>query len=219
VGGFCFAEESKKEAAPASKYEPAVRTYFLKHITPREVEKSLKLYFLSISADSGSNMFTVSILQDKIAEFEKLLEKIDVEKKKIIFRIFTVIATNESAGDDIRSEELKKVIAELKSVLSFKSYKLDGISLLTVKEGSESGHLTLSTKLPDLNVQIYDVRIKGDTPGKRTVEIEDLRLSEYKVVLIETGTSIQENGYLVAGVSRVGKNGDALVLVINAEIK
>ncbi len=217
--GFCFAEESKKEAAAGPKYEPEIRTYFLKHITPRDVDHSLGLYFLRLSADSSSDMFTVSILKDKIADFERLLEKIDVEKKSIIFRIFTLIATNTGESDDIRNEDLKKVISELKSVLSFKSYKMDGTSLLTLKEGSRPNQLTLSTRLPDLNLRIYEVRVKGDTPGKRTVEIGELRLCEYKITIIETATSIQENGYLVAGVSRVGKNGDALVLVINAEIK
>jgi hypothetical protein len=55
--------------------------------------------------------------------------------------------------------------------------------------------------------------------GKRTIDIRNLRLSEYKNILIETETSLNEDGYLVAGVSRVGENGDALILVINAQIK
>jgi len=37
--------------------------------------------------------------------------------------------------------------------------------------------------------------------------------------LIRTSTSINENGYLVVGVSKIGENGDSLILVINAEIK
>jgi hypothetical protein len=37
-------------------------------------------------------------------------------------------------------------------------------------------------------------------------------------ILIESETSIKENGYLAAGVSKID-NGDSLVLVMNAEIK
>jgi hypothetical protein len=215
--GYNFSQEQPKVVKPG--YHPEVRTYFLKHITPRDVEKSLRYYFENLSADRNSNMFTVRIYKDKIPEFERLLKKIDVEKKKILFRIFTVVASNEGKGEEIRNQDLKKVLAELKSVLSFKSYKLDGASLITVKEGSDDNSLTLLTKLPHLALRLYGVKVKGDTVGKRTIDIRELRLHEYKNILIETETSIKENGYLVAGVSKVGKNGDALVLVINAEIK
>lgn len=214
---YNFSQELKK-AKPLD--EVVVKTYFLNHITPRDVERSLNFYFGSFSGDRHSNMFTIRIYKDKIEEFERLLKKIDVEKKRILFRIFTVIASNEGNGDEIRNKDLKKVLAELKNVLSFKSYKLDGVSMLTAKEGPNENILTLLTKLPNLNLLIGNIKIKGDMPGKRVIEIGELRLREYKnSPLILTETSIKENGYLVAGVSRVGKNGDALVLVINAEIK
>lgn len=217
VSSTNFAEEQTKVVNPG--YQLEVKTYFLEHITPREVEKSLRYYYENLSADRDSNMFTVRIYKDKIPEFEKLLKKIDVEKKRILFRIFTVIASNEGNGDDIGNKDLKKVLAELKSVLSFSSYKLDGTSMITVKEGSDDHTLTLLTKLPHLALLLYGVKVKGDTVGKRTIDIRNLRLSEYKNILIETETSLNEDGYLVAGVSRVGENGDALILVINAQIK
>lgn len=219
-GSYNFSQVSQdKSKVVKPGYHPEVRTYFLKHITPRDVEKSLRYYFEILSADRNSNMFTVRIYKHRIPEFERLLKKIDVERKKILFRIFTVIASNEGKGDEIRNKDLENVLTELKSVLSFKSYKLDGTSLITVKEGSEDNSLKLVTKLPGLSLLLYGIKIKGDTVGKRTIEITDLTLREFKSILIETETSINENGYLVAGVSRVGENGDALVLVINAEIK
>lgn len=214
---FNFSQEAK--AAPDLNDVVVVKTYFLKHISPRDVEKSLKFYFGSFSADRDSNMFTIRIYRNKIAEFERLLKKIDVEKKKVLFRIFTVIASNEGNGSAIKNKDLDKVLEELKKVLSFKSYKLDGASMITAKEGPNDNFLTLQTKLPNLNLQIEDVRVKGDKPGSREIEIRELRLRAYKNILIETETSIKEKGYLVAGVSRVGENGDALVLIINAEIK
>jgi len=221
VGSTNFAEEQTKAEEPTKVirpgYHPVVKTYFLEHITAREV-KSLRYYYESLSADRDSNMFTVRIFKDKIPEFERLLKKIDVEKKKILFRIFTVIASNEGNGDNIANKDLKKVLAELKSVLSFKSYKLDGTSMITVKEGSNDHTLTLLTKLSHLTLRLYGVKVKGDRVGKRTIDIKNLRLREYKIHLIDTETSLNENGYLVAGVSKVGQNGDALILVINAQI-
>jgi hypothetical protein len=44
-------------------------------------------------------------------------------------------------------------------------------------------------------------------------------LKDTLVIFISTETSFKEKGYLVAGVSKLGPNGEALVLIINAEIK
>ena len=51
------------------------------------------------------------------------------------------------------------------------------------------------------------------------IQKQELRLREKNFNLISTQTSIKENGYLVAGVSTLGKNGDSLALIINAKIK
>ncbi len=215
---LAFTEESKK--APAHQREIVIKTYFTNHITAREVEKSLGPYLHNLTAVShDSNMFTVKIENNHIAEFERLLKKIDVEKKDIRFRVFTVIASNEGNGESIKNKDLQRVLKELRGVLSFQSYHLDGVSMMNLKENSGENILMLSTKLPRLRLRIRNVFLKGTIPGKRSIQLKGLELSERERDLIETSTSIDENGYLVAGVSSVGEKGDALILIINAEIK
>lgn len=216
-------EKQKKEGPKrktSSSYSNAVtKTYFLKHISPREVQKALRYYFFNASILESKKMITVRIAKENIAQFEQLLKKIDVEKKTITFRIFTVIASQKPNGGKIENKDLKGVIKELKNVLSFKSFKLDGVSLLSLKEGSNHNRVDLSSNFDGLELTLRNVNLVKLPNKTYSIDIGELRLDEFNNRLLETKISIKENGYLVAGVSKIGKNGNSLVLIINAKIK
>lgn len=234
VGGLVFGKNSKAASQPrqdTSSEQMVLKTYFLKHISPDIVERALQAYVSGTSFVRGSNIITVKIQKSNVATFEELLKKLDVEKKEILIRIFSVIASNESKAGDIENKELRQVLDKLQKVLNFKSFRLDGVSALTVKEGQHRGRIKL-TSSSSLRLELEDIYIKADTSGQRSVgftftldqqtniissanEIKDV----YNERLIESETSVKEKGYLVAGVSKIGKNGDSLVLIINAEIK
>jgi hypothetical protein len=74
------------------------------------------------------------------------------------------------------------------------------------------------------------VNVKGEESRKRVVSVGQIQLSqtyysvgkEETVTLIDThDVSFKEKGFLVVGISgfRSGRRGNALILVINAEIK
>jgi len=209
------------------------KTYVLKHIRPQTVESILREYFLRVSYDpSNGNMITVKILRENIVRFEEMLRQLDVEKRKILFRIFTVIASKDAKPSDIPGKELKGVLSELQKILNFNSYRLDGSSAITVMDGQRRSILTLTSQSSLVFVMEF-VSIEGVGKGARSIKF-DFELSqrfEYPIstgkestsvstnTLIQSETSIKENGYLVAGVSKIGRNGDSLVLIINAEIK
>jgi hypothetical protein len=69
-----------------------------------------------------------------------------------------------------------------------------------------------------LQLYIRDVAVLTGSGGKRSVKL-GLELYANKDRLLISETEIAENGYLVAGVSRIGNDSRSLVLVINAEIK
>jgi hypothetical protein len=219
-------QETKKQSS-SSIY--VTKTYFLKHISPRTVDKAMRAYFRSTpSYERNGNMITVKMLKENIPEFENLLKKIDVEKKKVLIRVFTVIASNEGKSSIIENKDLKRVLTELQKVLSFKAFRVDGASALTVKDGQERGSLQLSSS-SSLKLELGDIYIKEEKAGDRIVGFEFILNQESRFLtkdgglfnntLIRSETFVKENGYLVAGVSKIGKDGDSLVLVINAEIK
>jgi len=233
VSGFAFTygdnqEEKAGKGKNRSNYVDAVtKTYFLKHVSPNTVQRTLRQYFWECAYDKNGNMFTVKIGKENIPSFEKMLKQLDVEKKKILVRVFTVIASHKGKGSAIENKDLKQVLNELQKILSFKSFQLDGVSALTVADGQRRSRLLLSS-LASLRLTLEDIYIKGGEEGQRSVGFEfqleqkaEPGFVDGKYVyetLIESQTSVKENGYLVAGVSKIG-NGDSLVLVINAEIK
>ncbi|MCX6557648.1 MAG: carboxypeptidase-like regulatory domain-containing protein [Candidatus Aminicenantes bacterium] len=145
----------------------------------------------------------------------------DIEKKTILLRIFTVIAAKEGKTEPIENKDLENVLAEVSNLLSFKSYVLDGASMITVNEGAEFSRLALSSSLSEnLRFDFKKISVLTGGNGKRSVKLEFwLNQSSNNQVLLSSETEIAENGYLVAGVSRIGNDGKSLVLVINAEIK
>jgi hypothetical protein len=226
--GLTANQEPAKEQKQAPAFDVVIRTYSLNYVSPQMVCDTLRHYLRECSFDRRGNMLTVRIDRKNIPRFEELLKQMDVEKKKILFRIFTVIASQENKSSDIQNKDLQQVLEELKRILSFKSFRLDGVSAITVTDGQRYSQLQLSSHSP-LILELMEISIKGEKPGDNIIsfqfelkqKVEPPVLKEGKLLyqtLIESETSVKENGFLVAGVSKIG-NGDSLVLVINAEIK
>jgi hypothetical protein len=226
--GFTTSREPAKEKEQSSGLDIVTKTYSLKYASPEMIRDTLRNYIRECSFNRKGNMMTVRIDRENIPKFEELLNQMDVEKKKILFRIFTVIASQENKSSEIQNKDLQLVLGELRRVLSFKSFRLDGVSAITVTDGQRYSKLLLSSH-SSLMLGLMEVSIKGDEPGHKIINFrfelnqifhptgQDNGKTSYQS-LIETETSVKENGYLVAGVSKIG-NGDSLVLVINAEIK
>jgi hypothetical protein len=244
------AEQQKTEAGRADYKQVVddvvVKTYSLKYIGWREVAEAAKLY---VYASSGSdNTITVRLPKPYIADFEALLKKLDVEKRNIMFRVYTIIAARDNAPDiikkpetkDIDNRDLKVALDELKGLWNFKHYWVDAPSFLTVKDGSGGSHVKLVSGLldyADFGMSMRNVRLSGDEPGKRNVTVGEIKLDlnvnapnvSRSSTLIDTQEiSVKEKGYLIVGVSGLETgysglstswSGLALILVISAEIK
>lgn len=207
--------------------ELLIKTYTLKFIRPVEILSAAKFYIFD--STTYGNTIIVKIWRKYIPQFEELLKRLDVEKKIILFKIFTVIASREKDKQEdeiIENKGLKKVLDELRNLWNFKSYKVDGPSLMTVKEDSGSNHSRLVSSVSNFNMLIYHVGVKGEKPGERIITLGQIQLNwrpnilnkESDQTLISTNsTSIKEKGYLVAGIS--GFQGKALILIINTEIQ
>jgi hypothetical protein len=229
-------EERKAIEARMAEEEIVVRTYSLKYIDWRELVDAARFYLVEWTG--SDHTLTVRIRKKNIAEFEAVLKKLDVEKKNILFRVYTIIASRENPPDNIRKPEttqidnrdLKGVLDELKDLWNFKHYWVEAPSVLTVRDGSGNSYFKLVSSQLDLGMNILHVRLGGEEPGKRMITVGQIQLirsintpkGEEKTGLIDTREiSFKEKGYLVVGVSGLGPgyNGLALILVISAEIK
>jgi len=207
-------------------YEIVIKTYFLKYIEPDDLLDAAKLYIKDVTA--YKNSISVEIYRKHIPEFEELLKKLDVEKKSILFKVYTVIASREELkqAEAIENKDLRRVLDELESLWKFKSYKLDGPSFLTLKDGSGSNFFKLVSTTYNFKLYILHVSLIGEQ-NERIVSVGQILLKQIidvrdkaEQTLINTeNVTLKEKGYLVAGVSGIGTDGRALILIIGAEIK
>jgi len=227
-----LAQEKKAEENSGA----ITRTYELKYVAPGDVRRALDAYLLNCSYANSSNLLTVTLMSNRLADFEENLRKLDVPKRQIQFRIFTVIASPSGESGPIENPDLKSVLDELKKLLSFRSYRLDGFSTISLLEGSTGASVQLTTLINDmkrpnilqypqaLNLMIEDVRIEGVGDNQSQFRFgftfgPSARKSGADDWIIVKDTVLKNKGYLVAGVTQQGRNGESLVLVINAEIK
>jgi hypothetical protein len=221
--------------------EVLIKTYTLKYVSPSEVLLVARPYV--IDSTGANNVLTVRIQRKYVPDFEALLKKLDIEKKNILLRIYTIDASRELFSENylkrlpappnqvIEDKDLKKVLDELKGLWNFKSYYVDTPSFLTVKDGAGSNSFRLVSTLQNLEMDVRQIKILGEEIGKRTVAIGQIQMSQIvytpnatnHMTLIDTkDVSVKENGYLIVGVSGYSpgfESGHALILVISAEIK
>jgi len=219
-------------------YEHVVRTYSLKYISVREFIDAARFYI--VDSTGSENALTVRIIRKNIPDFEALLKKLDVEKKNIQFQVYTIVASKDDPPEsyqsylknetkEITDRDLKRVLDEMKGLWNFKHYWVDSPSFLMAKDGSGSNHSKLVSRY-DFELNLHNVRLRGDDPGKRIIAVGEIQLIESlntpngrsPLSLIDTSDiTLKEKGYLVVGVSGLTAawGGLALILVISAEIK
>lgn len=143
------------------------------------------------------------------------------EPKAVLLRLYAVIASRDDLATSIDDEDLEKVLEDLKSVLSFRSYTKAGSFQLPLREG-ESRDIQIFTQ-PPLRCSIDDIRVETDAEGRKKV-LFHLVLEQYNpelkryLGLLDSRTEVFDQGHLVAGVSSF-KGRDSLALIVGAEIK
>ena len=206
-----------------------MKTYELKHIKPEELINASRLFI--IDATTYKNSVTIKITNKNVAKFEELLKKIDVEKKSIRFKVYTILSLTESEGKDeqkgIKDKGLKQVLSELENLWGFKTYVIDNPFFITVTEETGSNYFRLASKIYPFGIRIQNVNLNSDKPGERNITIGQIQLlrqytDEDDLIFIDSkSVVIKEDGYLVVGASGLSfpSEGRVLILVISAEVK
>jgi hypothetical protein len=208
-----------------------VKTYELKFINASEFMRSARFYVVDSTGTESS--LTVRIYERNIPEFEALLKKLDVEKRNIQFQVYTIIASKDqplerfknnfvSETQGIADKDLKRVLEEMKGLWNFKYYWVDSPSFLVVKDGAAGSMFKLVSPF-DFDMNVLRVQLRGDEPGKRIISVGQIKLSQttnqHSTLIDTSDVTFKEKGYLVVGVTGMIGSGQALILVISAEIK
>ncbi|MGD0781507.1 MAG: hypothetical protein ABSA30_01465 [Candidatus Aminicenantales bacterium] len=211
-----------------------VKSYSLKYVDASEIAHGAASKFLRIENIVG-NVLTVSVLKNKVQELDELIKQLDVEKKSILFRIYTVMASRKAPNDAslkaipmtalVDDPELKRVLDELKGLWNFKSYRVESPSFMTAKDRPGYNFLRLISEWTPYNLIIMHPQIRGEEPGKRLIYIKQIQLIERSAensrgstIIDAEDISLKEKGILVVGVGGMPVVG-AVILIISAEIK
>ncbi len=222
------------QAGQAKADVVVVKSYELKFIGASEFMRSAKFYVLDSTGTEKS--LTVRIMSSQIPAFEALMKKLDVEKKNIQFRVYTIMASQDLPEEnpavkfapetkEISDKELKKVLDEMKGLWNFKHFWVDSPSFLLAKDGSGTNQSKLVGQL-NATLALENVQLRGEDVGKRIISVGRVVLvqntSQRQEHLINTSDiTFKESGYLVVGVSGMSeaRSNRALILVISAEVK
>jgi hypothetical protein len=229
------------QAAQAKPDSLVVKSYELKYIGATEFMRSARFYVMDSTGTEKS--LTVRILSSQIPAFEALLKKLDVEKKNVQFKVYTIMASQQepqvvdpkmpaelkamipAETKEFADKELKKVLDEMKGLWNFKYFWVDSPSFLLAKDGSGANQSKLVGQL-NASLVLENVQLRGEDAGKRVIAVGRVVLTQKTTQgqesLINTSDiTFKENGYLVVGVSGMSetRSGRALILVINAEVK
>ena len=200
------------------------KTYELKFISPSEASEILSPYVYRTTYSSGSQFLTVSLPKQNLQKFEEVLRKIDKDKKIILFKIYTIVASKERLKSNITASELKPVVKEISTLFSFKSYKLDGVSSITVKEGtytkiklSSSYDLILYIIKPHVRVVKNETRVEFSF-DLRKLKIGTMVAKNPEQTIISSSTYIKNNRFFIAGVSSLANTKNSIILIIKVTV-
>ncbi|GEM_PF-5120669 len=141
--------------------------------------------------------------------------------KSVRLHLYMVIASRRELATAAEDKDLERVLAELKEIMSLRSFRLAGQLTLLLQEG-ESCDILLSAR-PLLRCSIDDVLVASEPDGRRKVAFR-MALDQTRpdgngaLRLLESRTEVYDKGNLAAGVSK-WEASDSLVLVFGAEIQ
>jgi hypothetical protein len=211
-----------------------VKSYSLKYINVLEIQRRV-ISIANRIVDVSGNVLTVEVSKNKVRELDEFIKVFDVEKKSILFRIYTVLASRKAPNDStlkafsmtnsIDDPDLKRILDELKGLWNFKSYRVDSSSLFTVKDESGDNFFRLISEWTPYGLIILHPQIRGEEPGKRIIYIGQIQLKEPAVqnsggstIIDAHDVTFKEKGTLVVGVGGMPMVG-AVILIISADIK
>lgn len=189
------------------------------------------------AAINGSREFktiTVRDFPENIASIEAALKRLDVAeaaRPDVELRLWVLVAGNgDAAGAKLPlPDDLKEVVATLKSTLTYRSYTLAGTFVQRVRDGARGIHgegVTdlweaangKSGKSMQLEYQIGSLALEGASAGPALVRLDgfSLTLAGLGRAQVRTDVTLREGEKVVVGTSTVQDHG--LVVVVSARI-
>lgn len=235
---------------PAPASEPAFVTqkefrnkmFVVKHRDPRDLTRSLRslgsgFKGAEVIANEGSGTISVRDFPENIAAIEEALKRLDVPaplRREVEFHVHVLFASNAGGPEGSYPEELREVLAALKSTLAYRSYTQAASLIERAQEGSrgiggsgatevqttEAKGETHAVSLP-FTFRIDTFKVENPDSGPAVIKLEGLSFEFYSVAAawqakIQTNLSLKDGEKVVVGTSTLRDRG--VVVVVTAHL-
>jgi hypothetical protein len=237
------------QSAPAPKAEApkedlyviekgfASRVFDVKHRDPVDLMQVLRplgsgYRGATMNGSREFNTITVRDFPENIATIEAALKRLDVfeaARPDVELRLWVLVAGNGEGSGVKLSEDLKEVVATLKSTLTYRSYVLAGTFVQRVRDGARGIHgegVTdlweaaggKSAKSMQLEYHISSLNLEPAASGPASLRLDGfaLTLSGLGRAQVKTDVTLRDGEKVVVGTSTVQDHG--LVVVVSARV-
>ena len=229
--------EAPKEDTYVTEKGFGSRVFDVKHRDPMDLVQVLRPLGSGYrgATMTGSREFktiTVRDFPENIATIEAALKRLDVSetaRPDVELRLWVLVAGNGEPSGSRLSEDLKEVVATLKSTLTYRSYVLAGTFVQRVRDGARGIHgegVTdlweaadgKSAKSMQLEYQIMSLALEPSASGPALLRLDGFGLSLAGLgrAQIRTDVTLRDGEKVVVGTSTVQDHG--LVVVVSARV-
>jgi hypothetical protein len=243
------AQQSQPTPNPADNYVTNTgfknRVFEVRHRNPDELLPVLKLLTSGFKGAqvSASNEFRTIIVRDfpeNIASIEEALQRLDTPqapRTDVDLRLHVLIASQTEGPADQYPAELKDVVKQLQSTLSYKGYRLIASISNRVREGkrlngsgvADVDAFAAKTEAKEIGAAYdYDIGpvvFTSGANGSSSIQLETLRFtlrtnaftpSSYLATSISTGASVRDGERVVVGTATLKDKG--LILIVTVKV-
>lgn len=230
------AAEAPKEESPAAEKGLVGRVFDVKHRDPGDLAAALRplgsgARGAAVQASREFRTLTVRDFPENVAAIEAALKRLDVvepPRSDVELRLFVLVASNGDVAAGRVPEDLKEVLAALRSTLTYRSYSLagtfvqrvrdgargirgEGVTDMTVLEGKGSNRMQLEYQINALSVDTAP-----SAPASLKLDGFSLQLVGDGRAQLKTDVTLKDGEKVVVGASTVQDKG--LVVVVSARV-
>jgi hypothetical protein len=219
--------QSAKPGDTAQAESPRLKRIFpVKYADVEELANVLGVFGYWVKANRDLHVLAVSAPADVMNAIEDAIKRLDVPgaaAHDIDLTVYMVLASEQPASG-ILPPDLQAVANEMKSVFSYKGFRLLDSILLRTQPGNMAHSAGIVTAGADSKAQYsFGVRpsaVMEDSKG-RSIRLNNLSLNLHvggQDAGINTEITVREGQKVVVGKSNMGAADQALILVVSAKV-
>ena len=232
------AAEAPREEAAVTEKGFAGRVFDVKHRDPFDVATAVRplgsgYRGATIQASREFKTITVRDFPENIAAIEAALKRLDVAeaaRPDVELRLWVLVASNGEAAAGRLPDDLKEVVAALKSTLMYRSYALAGTFVQRVRDGARGIRGEGVTDLAEpfegkgpkrqmqLEFGINALALEAGSSGPASLKLDgfSFSLSGDGRAQLKTDVTLRDGEKVVVGTSTVQDRG--LVVVVSGRV-